>query len=40
VRSVVSPRVLKDSVRPRLQSGASGRLLNFTVRRTLLEHCA
>jgi len=28
----VSPRALKDSVRPRLQSGASVRPLNFTVR--------
>jgi hypothetical protein len=29
---VVSPRVLEDSVHPRLQSGASARPLNFTVR--------
>jgi hypothetical protein len=28
----VSPRVREDSVHPRLQSGASGRPLNFTVR--------
>jgi hypothetical protein len=28
----VSPRVLEESVHPRLQSGASGRPLNFTVR--------
>jgi hypothetical protein len=29
----VSPRAREDSVRPRLQSGASARPLNFTVRR-------
>jgi hypothetical protein len=29
----VSPRVREDSVHPRLQGGASGRPLNFTVRR-------
>jgi hypothetical protein len=29
----VSPRVREDSLHPRLQSGASGRPLNFTVRR-------
>jgi hypothetical protein len=29
----VSPRAREDSVRPRFQSGASGRPLNFTVRR-------
>jgi len=28
----VSPRVRKDSMHPRLQLGASGRPLNFTVR--------
>jgi hypothetical protein len=28
----VSPRVREESVHPRLQSGASGRPLNFTVR--------
>ena len=31
--SVVSPRMLEDSMHPRLQLGASGRPLNFTVRR-------
>jgi hypothetical protein len=31
----VSPRVLEESVHPRLQSGASVRPLNFTVRRTM-----
>jgi hypothetical protein len=31
----VSPRALEDSVRPRLQSGASTRPLNFTVRRQI-----
>jgi hypothetical protein len=30
----VSPRALGESVRPRLQSGASARPLNFTVRRS------
>ena len=29
---MASPRVLEDSVHPRLQSGASGRPLKFTVR--------
>ena len=29
----MSPRVLEESVHPQLQSGASGRPLNFTVRR-------
>jgi hypothetical protein len=33
VRVVVPPRVREDSVHPRLCSGASVRLLNFTVRR-------
>ena len=32
---MVSPRVLKDRVHPRLQLGASGRPLNFTVRCTV-----
>ena len=33
----MSPRVLEESVHPRLQSGASGRPLNFTVRRHAMQ---